>query len=308
MIFLIIFLLLLLIIFIICLIDYIVIFSPPTKAQQDPDNLPDSPKYNFYKKHMLEMLHNLQKLSYEEIFIKSVDGTKLRAQYYHLKDGAPVTICFHGYKGVGTRDFCGGADLSMRLNHNVLLVDQRAHGGSGGHTITFGIKERWDCKAWCDYLVQRWGSDIKIILYGISMGAATVLMASGLDLPASVKLIVADCPYSSPKKIIKKCCRDLKLSDNFFYPFIKLSAFIIGHFNLEKTTAAAEVKKSKLPILIIHGDDDGFVPCQMSEEIALANPKVKRVVFPGADHAVCYMEDTPRYEKLVRDFLAENFE
>ena len=160
----------------------------------------------------------LNETEYEKIRIKSRDGKLLPGRYYHTADGAPVHIEFHGYRSRATTDFCGINILVRDLGHNTLLVDQRAHGESGGKTISFGIKERLDCLDWVNYVIDRFGKDVKIILSGLSMGAATVLMASELELPDNVVGIMADCPYSSPKEIIMQECEKMGLPRPWHIP------------------------------------------------------------------------------------------
>lgn len=149
----------------------------------------------------------MDELTFESVFITSFDGVKLYARYYHVRDGAPLQIQFHGYRGSALLDFCGGNKLAREIGHNTLVVDQRAHGKSGGNTITFGINERYDCLSCINYAVERSGKETPIFLSGVSMDAATVLMASELNLPDNVIGIIADSPYSSPEEIIRKVCR-----------------------------------------------------------------------------------------------------
>ena len=175
------------------------------------------------------------------------------------------------------RDFSGGAYECISRGHNLLLIDQRAHGKSDGKVITFGIKERFDVKSWIDYSIHRHGENVKIMLYGISMGAATVLMASELNLPKNVVGIVADCPYSSPKAIIKKVTGEMGLPATLFYPFIRLGALIFGGFDPSSAAPILAVKNTDIPILLIHGDADDFVPCEMSDEISESGRTVKYI-------------------------------
>jgi pimeloyl-ACP methyl ester carboxylesterase len=210
---------------------------------------------------------------------------------------------FHGYKSSAYLDFCGGIKFAIRSGHNVLIVDQRSHGNSDGTTITFGIKERHDCLSWIHYLNNRFGNDTPIILSGLSMGAATVLMASNLNLPDNVTGIVADCPYSSPKEILLKVCRDMHYPATLMFPFIKLGAFLFGHFNLTECDALSCVKESKVPILIFHGDDDRFVPCSMSLALKKANPEqITLEIVPGAGHGLCYVIGPKQYENALEQF------
>lgn len=287
-------------------ITYRIAFHSPDKTQNDIHNIPKDEQYVPHKDVMLRMIDTLNERPCERVRILSDDGLRLCGRYYHVKDGAPLDIGFHGYRGSAIRDFCGGVNISFETGHNVLLVDQRAQGESEGHTMTFGIKERYDCLRWIAYANKRFGDDTEITLYGVSMGAATVLMASGLDLPGNVRRVIADSPYSSPKKIIKTVCGYLKLPPDLVYPVIALGALLFGHFRLSAETAANAVRHAKIPILIIHGEDDRFVPCEMSAEIAEANPRtVRRETFPQAGHGISYMQDKDRYERLIREFMKD---
>ena len=150
----------------------------------------------------------LDNAPFEEVHLTAQDGTDLFGRYYHHRDGAPVVLIFHGYTGYAQRDGLGGYTLCRKLGYNVLLPDQRAHGHSGGHTITMGAKEQYDAQGWANWAAERFGLDTPLFLMGVSMGAATVMLASGLPLPSSVKGIVADCGYTSAKEITRKCLPD----------------------------------------------------------------------------------------------------
>ena len=151
---------------------------------------------------------------------------------------------------------------------------------------------------------------MKIVISGVSMGATTVLMAAGLGLPENVIGIIADCPYSSPKEIIMKVCSDMKLPARLMYPFVRLGAKLYGHFDLEAADAAEAVCHAKVPILLIHGEDDRFVPCSMSQKIferfKEANPDGNMLLetFPGAGHGISFMEDEVRYGRIIDKAIA----
>lgn len=251
-----------------------------------------------------ELMEQLKAITAEDVFINSFDGLKLHGRYYHVKDGAPLDIQFHGYNGNAMRDFCGGNKISRESGHNSLLIDQRAHGMSQGKTISFGINERKDCLSWVRYAVDRFGEDTEIVLSGVSMGAATVLMASDLGLPKNVKAIVADCGYSSPKAIINKVMRDSGLPDKLMYPFVWLGALVFGKFNLTSSSSVSAVSESDVPILIIHGGADDFVPSYMAEEIYKeCRSEKKLLIVPGAGHGMSYLVEKDLYEKTVKDFI-----
>ena len=125
-------------------ITYRKIFYSPYKEQNDIYNIPKEEQYNEKKDYMITLIKELDEREYEDVFIRSYDGLVLHGKYYFVKKDAPLDIGFHGYRATSIRDFCGGAAISKELEHNLLLVDQRAHGLSEGHTITFGIKEKYD--------------------------------------------------------------------------------------------------------------------------------------------------------------------
>lgn len=285
---------------------YRMAFYRLNEVEQDIYTIPPGKQYEAVADRILELIHEVDQLSYELISITARDGLHLVGRYYHFKDNAPVMILFHGYRGNAKREFSGNNRLAAKFGINVIVVDERAHGRSGGHTITFGIKERYDCQLWAEYAAKRFGKDVPIILSGVSMGAATVLMASSLSLPKNVAAIIADCPYSAPKEIIKKVSRDIKLPPSISYPFIVLGALLFGKFKLWESSPIEAVEKTKIPILLIHGDDDRFVPCDMSRRIyAACVGKAELVIFPGAGHALSYFTDPQRYEKVMHGFLTQ---
>lgn len=284
---------------------YRIAFYNPKAGRDQVKKIPD-PQYDPYRPEMRRIYQQLKDRPYEAVSIRSREGLKLTGRYYHVKDGAPLDLCFHGYRSHPYTDFSGGSELSFRMGHNVLLVDQRAHGGSDGRTISFGIRERWDLLCWTEYAVERFGPEVPILLYGVSMGGATVLMAADLELPENVKGIVADCPFVSPIDIILDVGRKTmpNLPSGLIRPFAIWGARIYGGFDLTETDAVQAVAGAKVPILILHGEDDRYVPCEMSD-IVSANPAlVERHTFPGAAHGISYLTDTPRYHRLVKDFVS----
>ena len=273
-------------------------------AEGDDFRVPETDQYAPYKNRSLAMIKSLLEKPCERVNIISFDGLKLSARLYRLKENAPVCICAHGWHGTAARDFSGGAAMLMDFGYNVLLLDQRAHGESEGHTLSFGINESRDLLSWITYINNKFGEKTPVYLYGVSMGAATVCMSAGMDLPVNVRGIVADSPYSSAKDIIIHTADQLKLPGKLLYPFARVGARLFGHgADIEKMTAADQIRRCRIPLLIIHGTDDRFVPCSMSEEIAAANPLVQREVFDGAGHVMSFLTDEPRYRTIIRDFM-----
>ena len=241
----------------------------------------------------------------EEVSITARDGTVLFADYYHVRDGAPIEIQAHGYRSMGAHDFSGGANEAIERGHNVLLIDQRAHRRSGGRAITFGALESGDVAEWAEYLTERFGEQTRILLLGISMGAATVLIASGLDLPRGVRGIIADCPCSGAWDIVSLVGKSRGIPMWLLKPFIFLGARLYGGFRIRDTEVCRAVKNARVPILLIHGEADDFVPVFMSERIKAANEAITLVTFPGARHGESYLVDTEGYRKICNEFKDE---
>ena len=286
---------------------YKVAFYVPRSREEDVYLLPDGQQYAHHRDNLKLCIDRLCAVPYEPVEIRSYDGKVLFGRYYHVRDGAPVQIQFHGYRGSAMRDLCGATPLAIRSGHNVILIDQRGHGGSGGHTITFGVKERRDCQCWCEYAAERFGPEVPLILCGVSMGGATVLMASDMELPPSVKCVIADCPFSSPREIIGQVAADQGLPAKPAVAMCTLGALIYGRFRLGSASAMDSVKRTKLPILILHGEEDRYVPCAMSQRLRELNQQLVQLeTFPKAAHGMSYMEDPQRYELAVDQFLQKN--
>ena len=253
---------------------------------------------------LFRVISIMEQYPYEDVGITSYDGIPLRARYYHFADGAPLLILCHGYRSSALRDGCGGHALSRKMGFNALVIHQRCHGESGGRTITFGIKERHDVISWINWANHRFGSDTPTMLYGLSMGAATVLMGCEAGYPGNVVCVMADSAYAAPADIILKVCKDLHYPPKLAYPFIYLGAMLFGGFRLDSCTARDAVRHAKVPILLIHGEDDRLVPSAMSNIIAenCASPVTVRT-FPDAAHGLSYMVDPERFERVIFDFL-----
>ena len=290
----------------ICLYCYCFAFyAPPRKPRQgDAIDIPEGEIYEAHREKMENWVRQMRALPSEDMEITSFDGLKLYAKYYEYAPGAPIELMFHGYRGNAERDLAGGVERCFRVRRSCLIVDQRCAGRSGGRTITFGIHERRDCLKWIEFMLQHFGPDVKIILTGISMGAATVLMAGAEELPPNVVGILADCGYTSAKDIMQDVCGKMGLPPKLCYPFVKLAARILGGFDPDETSPIEAVKNCRIPVIFFHGESDDFVPCHMSRENfeACASRK-KLVTIPGAGHGLAYAVDPEGYLKELYDFF-----
>ena len=286
---------------------YIAFYVPPkSKVVTEEILTPEGAIYEPYREQMITWMKQTRALKHEAVSITSFDGLRLSGKYFEFVPDAPIELMFHGYRGSAEKDLSGGVQRCFALGRNVLLVDQRTSAGSEGNVISFGINESRDCLSWIQFIIEHFGSDSKIILTGISMGAATVMIAAGKELPPNVIGVLADCGYSSAKDIIYKTIREMHLPPTLLYPFVKLGAKLYGHFDLEETSPIESIKNCKVPIIFVHGEADDFVPCDMSREVyeACQSPKLLFTV-PGAGHGLGYIMDLEGYLKAVVKFSTE---
>ena len=284
-----------------------VFYSPPRK-ERDIDNidLPDGDDYSSVREAMVEWILWARSLPHEDCSVLSHDGLTLRGKYYEYEKGAPIEILFHGYRGDGERDLSAGIERCFAVNRNVLIVDQRASGTSDGKTITFGVKERYDCLKWIDFVNERFGKDTQILISGVSMGAATVVLAAAEELPDNVKCVLADCGFTSAEEMIKKVIAGMKLPVKLVYPFVWLGARIFGNFNLSLARPLDALEKCRLPILFIHGTKDAYVPYEMSQKMHKHyHGKKGLTLIQGAPHGLAYPVDKTGYIQAVKDFEKE---
>lgn len=258
----------------------------------------------FYKKKAIENIKKLLETPFEDVSITSKDSLRLYGRYYHFSDNAPVAVMFHGYRSNYCRDASGGFHLARERKMNILIPDQRAHGKSEGNTITFGIKERYDCLCWIKYLKNRFGKDVKIVLVGLSMGASTVVMASDIVPKENVMGIIADCGFSSPKEILTEVAGQMGLPKKIAYFFTRMGAKIFGRFDPEESSSVESVAKTDIPILFIHGEDDGFVPAEMTKLCYEKCKSYKKLLLvPKATHGTSFYYDTIGYKNEVKEFF-----
>ena len=283
---------------------YNMAFARDDKRIGTPEEFPDTEFYTPYVKEMTKNIRAFMEVPCEEVYTTSYDGLKLHGRFYEGQKDKPVIIFFHGYRANATRDGSGIHTLGATKGLNVLAITQRSHAKSEGKTITFGIRESKDCLSWIEYVKERFGEDKKVILWGISMGAATVMTAAARDLPDNVLGIGADCGFSSTKDILKCVIKEMKLPVEPSYWLVKLGAKIYGGLDIEETSAVEGMKKCKVPVLFIHGVDDDFVPCYMTHQNYEACASDKTLVLvEKAGHGMSYYVDRKKVEEGVLAFI-----
>lgn len=259
-----------------------------------------------FRERMQESQAFIKAHTAEQIKLTSFDGLELTALYLPAQ-GKPkgVILAFHGYRSLATIDFALEVDFFHRLGYHVLLPYQRSHGESQGKYITYGVRERFDCRDWARYASQRFGKELPLFLMGISMGSATVLMASGLDLPENTRGIVADCGFTTPWAIMAHVAkRDFHLPPFPFLYLLDLVARVVAGFSLKGADTREALGKNRLPVLFLHGQADDFVPEEMTEENYRACRGEKELyLVPEAGHAQSFGMDTQGCERVIERFL-----
>ena len=280
-------------------------FYVPDSSRPDPEEIqgPDGSIYVPYHDDMYRWAREMRAMPQRHVYITSHDGLRLHARFFEYAPGASVEIMFHGYRGTAERDLSGGVQRCFSLGRSVLLVDQRAHGESEGRTISFGAKERLDCLSWIRWANEHFGCP-EIALFGVSMGAGTVLLATALDLPENVLCAVADCPYSRAEDVITAVGERMHMPRGLTRWLARGAARVFGGFRLKDASPADALRQARIPVLLLHGEADRLVPCEMSavlEENCAST--VVRHTFPGAGHGLSYLVDRERYTAAVIGFV-----
>lgn len=248
-----------------------------------------------------------EQANHEDITLSN-RGLSLKGFFYPADEPSDVYVfCSHGYRSSGKGEFSGLSKFYHDLGYNVFIVDHQAAGSSEGKNISFGYLEKQDCMKWLEYIIDRFGTDIKIILHGISMGSATVMMMSDDEnLPENVKLIVADCGYTDVASQFTNVIHEFKVPASPIIKTTNLFNKLAYKFEYTKIRPIDNVKNSKVPILFIHGRDDCFIDPNMAFELynACTAPKDLLIV-DGADHAQSFDTNPKVYGDKVKEFIGE---
>lgn len=245
----------------------------------------------------------------ERVSVTSFDNLKLVAHFMKANEKSHnYIIAMHGYHGHPDEMAHFAFHFMDKFNFNILVPNQRAHGRSEGKYTTMGVYEKLDVLSWIDYLIKR-DEKANIMLFGISMGAATVTTTGGMELKKNVKAIIADCGYSS---LVKEFKHEIKTVFHLPpFPFLNFASLVsklkLGFFFKEGDSIKA-VKNAKLPMLFIHGDKDTFVPFEMLDEIySAAACEKEKCIIKNATHALSERENPAEYWKAVDSFTQKYF-
>lgn len=246
----------------------------------------------------------------EDLSLTDKFGNELKAWFVPSTGSKKFVIAVHGYK-------CNGPDECShlfpfyydKLGFNYLLPDHAAHGRSSGKYIGFGSFESENLLLWVNYLIERFGEDIEIVLHGISMGAATVMLANESNPPKQVKAIVEDCGYTSAYEILANTIRD-KVGFNcpHIAKAIILFAKLFLGYDMNEADCIGRIKDASAPILFVHGMADTFVPFNMGERLYEACDSVPKdkLFVEGAVHAYCYYDAKEAYDEKMIEFFSKH--
>ena len=242
----------------------------------------------------------------EDIFLPAYDGLRLHGQLLQQPGAKGTILLFHGYRSSWIIDFSIVLPYYYLLGYNLLAVDERAHGQSEGVYITFGIHERRDAATWAQYAAMHFGPDHPLFLGGLSMGATTVLLASALELPPSVRGVIADCGFSSPEAIMRSVLRaHVKwLPAGPLLALMDVCTRVFAGFSIKEASTLDAVSKTKHPILFIHGTADRLIPYDNTLRLYDAKRGKKALyICPGAGHVRSISTDREKYYAVVNEFL-----
>lgn len=245
--------------------------------------------------------------NFERLTLTSRDGLKLSG--YYLAASKPtdkLVILTHGYLGNAKQMGLFGQHYHNDLDYNIFMPDARGHGKSEGNYYGFGWPDRLDLIDWTQLLVEKLGTDIKVAYHGLSMGAATVLMASGEEeLPSQVKAIIADSPYASVYQLFQ-----YQMNRMFHLPAFPLldSTSVLtkirAGYSFREASALKEVEKTSVPILYIHGESDTFVPTELTKDLYRhTSSDAELYLVPNANHGESIALDEDKYNMKIDQFL-----
>lgn len=244
----------------------------------------------------------------EIIDMKNADGFVLKGYYLPAEEKTDKFVLFaHGYRADHNGDPANFERFYHEQGYNFMSVDHVTAGDSEGDFLGFDYFEARDFLQWVDYLVNRFGENIKIVLHGVSMGGATVCKTASA-VPPQVKAIVSDCAYTSAEDEFAEVAKGVGISKTT--PLI-LKVFNamnkrLAHFDLKETDVRESVKNARVPMLFVHGSADKFVPTKMCYEMYdICTAPKDMLIVDGAFHAQSIMVNGDLYKDKLKEFLGK---
>lgn len=263
------------------------------------------PRYKFEKEYE-EGKAWCRQQNMQDCYIRSVDGLVLHGFYLPAEHAERFVLLSHGYKGSGFGDFAYTARFLHENKCNLLFIDQRCCGESEGQYITFGAKEQYDVQKWVYYIARKNKEKLPIYLYGESMGAAAVLMASGQKLPQEVRGLIADCGFRSMKGQLQGIAAGWFHLNQVELLLFRVDLFcrFLGGFHMKEADTTNAMRKNKRPVLFFHGSKDTYVePRNSRYNYSLCRAPKELVIIPGARHLCSAYVDPELYREKILNFF-----
>lgn len=266
--------------------------------------------YTAYSFAVNEAEAKLKKHRFRRVAVKSFDGLILNGFIKKAENEKRIILAAHGYKSSWFKDFALVSEHLFESDCTVLFIEQRAHGKSEGEYTSFGIHERHDCLTWLDYIIRNTDSHLPVYLYGVSMGATSVLMASEKILTSRVKGIIADSPFTSPIDIIshtldrkiKKNVSKERLIEHLDLMLMKRFGFSMYDFSVDEA-----LKSVSRPVLLFHGTEDRLTPFSMTEKIFNnCHSEKSLVIFENSKHLHGCFDYRNKYLDSLTNFFEKN--
>jgi len=239
------------------------------------------------------------------LYLTADDGVQLHAlKFGGIARGHEWALVVHGYASSAVTMLPAAREFYSR-GLNVLLPDCRGHGQSDGKYIGMGWHDRLDMARWVEEIVKL-DPEARIVLYGLSMGAATVMMTAGEPLPDNVVCVIEDSGYSSIKDEFAHQLTGgvYRLPQFPILNAVDIVCRIKAGYSVRDGSALEQIGKCKIPVLFIHGEADDFVPFSMAGELYNAAQCEKELfTVPGAGHGMSWIVDPEGYWRTIDAFL-----
>ena len=260
-----------------------------------------------YEEEYLAARAWMEKQEMQDWYLKSFDGLKLHASFFPAESAKRIIIMCHGYRSTRFGCIAHMAEYLHDNNSSLLLIDQRCCGESEGSYITFGAKEQYDVISWINRMNEKNEERLPIYLYGQSMGATTVMLASGHELPADVKGIIADCGFHSMKQQLRDIAKGwfhLHWIDLLLFRVDLFCRWFAG-FRMKDSDVTEALEKNKLPLLFFHGEKDTYVWLRNTlHNYRICRAPAEMVIIPGARHLCCSYVKPELYKKKLNEFFS----
>lgn len=291
------------------LIGYLVWMKavPTPDPSKYPDDHTEDPIEIEFRMFMQKESKRLENIPMEDVWIKSFDGLNLHAYYREaLSKTTKTIISVHGWHGTGLGTAPQFSHWLIDFNYNILFIDLRSYGKSQGKYTGYGALDSKDLLSWIDYICERQDGEAEIALFGISMGGNTVISVAD-KVPIQVKCIIDDCGYQSPWEEFKYLLNEQMHIPTYFLYFSNAINKMVAHYDFKENNGVETLKRSRVPVLFMHGTRDNFVPTSHTIANYEACSSEKELhLFERVPHARSYFENKEEYRKLVLNFLAKH--